>query len=51
MSDGEFVPADFDPPTSMVTADRAHLDGPLADAVAGWLESDWPWERIDRNGR
>ena len=36
---------------SWVTADQAHLDGPLADAVAAWLAADWPWERIDRNGR
>lgn len=36
---------------SWVRADRAELDGPLADAVARWLESDWPWERPDRHGR
>jgi hypothetical protein len=36
---------------SWVRADRAGLDQPLADAVAGWLRSDWPWERPDRHGR
>jgi hypothetical protein len=36
---------------SWVRADRAPLDVPLADAVAGWLASDWPWERVDRRGR
>ncbi|NPD05346.1 N-acetyltransferase [Nocardioides sp. zg-1308] len=36
---------------SWVRADRAELDGPLADAVAEWLASDWPWERPDRRGR
>jgi hypothetical protein len=36
---------------SWVRADRAHLDRPLADAVARWLASDWPWERVDRCGR
>src|SRR5689334_4502712 len=36
---------------SWVSADRADLDVPLADAVAGWLASDWPWERVDRCGR
>jgi hypothetical protein len=36
---------------SWVRADRAELDGPLADAVAGWLAADWPWERVDRCGR
>jgi hypothetical protein len=105
MFSGEFVPADFDPPTALVTdqfrdlrrhaddfsrragftftvldpadndvigcvylypsasdewdvtvqswvrADRSHLDGPLAKAVADWIASDWPWERIDRCGR
>jgi RimJ/RimL family protein N-acetyltransferase len=32
-------------------ADRAELDGPLADAVAAWLSADWPWRRPDRHGR
>jgi hypothetical protein len=36
---------------SWVRADRAHLDEPLAEAVATWLETAWPWERIDRCGR
>ncbi len=36
---------------SWVTADRAELDGPLAEAVAGWVASDWPWDRLDRCGR
>ncbi|CUR61055.1 Twin-arginine translocation pathway signal [metagenome] len=36
---------------SWVTAERAELDEPLADAVAGWLAADWPWERPDRHGR
>ena len=36
---------------SWVRADRAELDVPLADAVAAWLEADWPWERPDRHGR
>jgi hypothetical protein len=36
---------------SWVRADRAELDAPLADAVAAWLDADWPWERPDRHGR
>lgn len=36
---------------SWVRADRAYLDVPVADAVARWLATDWPWERIDRCGR
>lgn len=36
---------------SWVRADRANLDTPLADAVAHWLASDWPWARVDRCGR
>jgi len=36
---------------SWVTADRAELDVPLADAVAQWLATDWPWERVERPGR
>ena len=36
---------------SWVRADRASLDGPLADAVARWLATDWPWKRVDRCGR
>jgi len=36
---------------SWVRADRSSLDAPLADAVAHWLTTDWPWERVDRCGR
>jgi hypothetical protein len=36
---------------SWVRADRSDLDVPLADAVARWLATDWPWERVDRCGR
>jgi len=36
---------------SWVRADRSALDGPLADAVAHWLATDWPWMRVDRYGR
>jgi hypothetical protein len=36
---------------SWVRADRSDLDVPLADAVAGWLATDWPWERVNRFGR
>jgi hypothetical protein len=36
---------------SWVTAERAGLDERLADAVAAWLDADWPWERADRHGR
>ena len=36
---------------SWVRADKADLDGPLADAVARWLDTDWPWRRVDRRGR
>ena len=36
---------------SWVRASRSHLDVPLADAVASWLATDWPWERVDRCGR
>ena len=36
---------------SWVRADRAELDAPLADAVAAWIDTDWPWERPDRCGR
>jgi hypothetical protein len=36
---------------SWVRADRAGLDGPLSDAVAHWLATDWPWKRVDRCGR
>lgn len=36
---------------SWVRADRAELDGPLADAVAEWLAAAWPWVRVERPGR
>ena len=36
---------------SWVRADRADLDGPLADAVSEWIGEAWPWERPDRCGR
>jgi hypothetical protein len=36
---------------SWVRADRAALDVALADAVANWVTTDWPWERPDRCGR
>jgi hypothetical protein len=44
--------ADYDVTVqSWVRADRSELDAPLSDAVANWLASDWPWERVDRCGR
>ena len=36
---------------SWVRADRSNLDTPLADAVASWLATEWPWQRPDRCGR
>ncbi len=36
---------------SWVRAGRSSLDGPLAEAVAGWIAADWPWDRVDRCGR
>ncbi|WP_340682793.1 N-acetyltransferase [Amycolatopsis coloradensis] len=36
---------------SWVRADKAELDAALADAVARWLASEWPWKRVDRCGR
>ncbi|WBB90965.1 N-acetyltransferase [Verrucosispora sp. WMMC514] len=36
---------------SWVRADRADLDVPLANAVADWIATDWPWARPDRCGR
>jgi len=36
---------------SWVRADRADLDGPLADYVAAWVAAEWPWEQPDRCGR
>jgi hypothetical protein len=34
-----------------VRASHAELDVPLADTVASWVATDWPWGRIDRPGR
>ena len=36
---------------SWVRADRAGLDKVLADVVARWVATDWPWKRVDRCGR
>lgn len=36
---------------SWVRADQADLDVPLADAVAAWLAAEWPWKRVERQGR
>ena len=36
---------------SWVRADRLELDVPLAQAVAAWLEGDWPFERVRYLGR
>lgn len=36
---------------SWVRASHAELDGPLADAVADWISTDWPWQKPDRYGR
>lgn len=36
---------------SWVRADRAHLDVPLAEAVTRWIETHWPWNYIDYQGR
>ena len=36
---------------SWVRADHSHLDRPLADTVARWLATDWPWQRVERCGR
>ena len=37
--------------SSWVRADRTHLDVPLAEAVAAWLRSAWPFERVRYMGR
>jgi hypothetical protein len=37
--------------TSWVRADRAELDEPLAGAVAAWLETAWPFDRVVYLGR
>ncbi len=31
---------------SWVSADRAHLDGQLAETVSAWIKAAWPWERL-----
>ena len=36
---------------SWVRADRADLDEPLADAVAGWLRTAWPFAHVSYLGR
>jgi hypothetical protein len=36
---------------SWVRADRSDLDEPLAEAVAGWIAAEWPWQQPDRCGR
>lgn len=36
---------------SWVRRDQADLDGPLAEAVAAWITTAWPWDRVDRCGR
>lgn len=36
---------------SWVRASHAHLDQPLADALAAWLAEAWPWQRPQRFGR
>lgn len=36
---------------SWVTASHAELDAVLAEAVAEWLKSDWPWTNPDFCGR
>jgi hypothetical protein len=36
---------------SWVRASHADLDVPLADAVAAWLATAWPWKRVHRPGR
>jgi hypothetical protein len=36
---------------SWVRADRAALDAPLADAVAGWLRTVWPFAHVRYLGR
>lgn len=36
---------------SWVRADRAELDGPLADAILEWIMESWPWGKPDRYGR
>jgi hypothetical protein len=44
--DGRWPPSDGMTPEENLSDLRRH-----ADAVAGWLATDWPWERADRCGR
>jgi hypothetical protein len=37
--------------SSWVRADRAELDEPLAEAVAGWLRASWPFAQVRYLGR
>ena len=37
--------------SAWVRADRAALDVPLAEAVAGWLDRAWPFDRVRYQGR
>ena len=40
--------ADYDAcALSWVRASRAHLDAPLWRAVSEWLDSDWPFDRVE----
>ena len=36
------------PVQTWVCASHGDLDGPLADAFAGWIAADWPWQNPDR---
>ena len=36
---------------SRVRASEAELDAPLWSAVNGWIESDWPFERVEYAAR
>ena len=36
---------------SWTSADRAHLDKPLHDAVTEWLSAAWPFEHPDYAAR
>jgi hypothetical protein len=36
---------------SWVRASKAELDAPLWRAVSGWVESDWPFERVEYAAR
>jgi hypothetical protein len=37
--------------SSWVRADRAELDEPLADAIASWLQTAWPFAQVRYVGR